>query len=185
MPRDKRIDAYISKCAPFAQDILNHLRELIHKAIPEVQESLKWGRPAFSLRGNLCYMGGFKAHCAFGFWRGDLVLGGQTAFNTENQKGENAMGSFGRIASLKDLPSDKQLLAYLRKAAEIDALDTKPVRGTKVEEGFRSEAARKPVAAKKSGAQKKSVTAKKSAESKKASAKKPETSKKGRARKPA
>ncbi len=36
MSKDKRIDAYVAKSQEFAQPILNHLRKLIHQAIPEV-----------------------------------------------------------------------------------------------------------------------------------------------------
>lgn len=37
----KAIDQYIAKAQPFAQPILNHLRELIHEVCPEVEEKMK------------------------------------------------------------------------------------------------------------------------------------------------
>ena len=112
---NSKIDAYITKAAPFAQPVLNHLRALIHKACPDVEEDIKWGRPFFLHRGTiLCNMSAFKQHCAFGFWGAEIgkVLRKDAAIQ------DGAMGSLGRITSVKDLPPDKQLLGYIREAAE-------------------------------------------------------------------
>ena len=73
--RDARMDAYIEKSADFAQPILRHLREVAHEACPDVVEAMKWSSPHFEYRGMLCNMAAFKQHCAFGFWKGSLVLG--------------------------------------------------------------------------------------------------------------
>jgi uncharacterized protein YdeI (YjbR/CyaY-like superfamily) len=119
--RDPRIDAYIKKAAPFAQPILIHLRDLVHQACPGVEETLKWGMPSFVWREKiLCAMASFKAHCAFSFWhRGmDKELG------TDGAKSNEAMGSLGRIASPADLPKDKAMLAYLKRAVALNESDT-------------------------------------------------------------
>ena len=108
--RDPRIDAYIAKSAEFAQPILTHLREIVHSACPECQETLKWGSPHFMYKGMLCGMAAFKAHCAFGFWKGSLVVPGS----------REAMGQFGRIAKVGDLPKDKVLLGYVKKAVKLN-----------------------------------------------------------------
>lgn len=57
---DKRVDEYISKAKPFAQPILKHLRMLVHKAVPDVEEKIKWGFPNFDYKGPLCRMASFK-----------------------------------------------------------------------------------------------------------------------------
>ena len=109
-----KIDAYLAKAAPFAQPILSHLRALVHKGCPDVEEEIKWGRPFFLHRGTiLCNISAFKAHCAFGFWGAEI--GNELRADGVLQDG--AMGSMGRITGLKDLPRDKQLLRYIRKAA--------------------------------------------------------------------
>ena len=107
---DPRIDAYISKSADFAQPILRHLRRIIHAACPEVEETMKWSRPCFVHQGILCNMSAFKQHCSFGFWKGDLVLG----------KAVEGMRQFGRITAIADLPDEKTLAAYVRKAAQLN-----------------------------------------------------------------
>jgi uncharacterized protein YdeI (YjbR/CyaY-like superfamily) len=108
---DSRVDAYISKAPDFAKPVLKHLRELVHAACPDVEETMKWGRPHFLHNGLLCGMSAFKNHCAFGFWMGELVMGTME---------KNGMGHFGRITSLGDLPGDKELLALIRKAVALN-----------------------------------------------------------------
>ncbi len=119
--RDSRVDTYISSAPDFANPILNHLRELIHAACPDVEETMKWSRPHFLRNGMLCGMSAFKHHCAFGFWLGELVLGDKAKADSER----DGMGHFGRITSLKDLPADKELLALIRKAVALNDSGTK------------------------------------------------------------
>lgn len=110
------MDAYISRAPAFAKPILNHLRQLVHTACPEVEETMKWSRPHFLHKGLLCGMSAFKHHCAFGFWMGEMVRGSTTKADGERE----SMGHFGRITSLADLPSDQELLNFIRKAVELN-----------------------------------------------------------------
>ena len=114
--RDARIDAYIARSAPFAQPILRHLRELVHRACPEASETVKWSFPHFEYAGSLlCGISAFKAHCAVGFWHQGMekVLGRYGANSAD------AMGSLGRITSLDDLPDDQTMLGFLREAVKL------------------------------------------------------------------
>jgi len=109
-----KVDAYLAKVQPFARPIMEHLRELVHQACPEIEETIKWSRPFFEYRGViLCNMSAFKEHCSFGFWGEEIAAVLREAKVVDG----DGMGSFGRIASLKDLPSDKQMLAWVRQAA--------------------------------------------------------------------
>ncbi len=66
---NSKVDAYLAKGQPFAQPIMTHFRELVHRGCPEVEETIKWSRPFFEYRGAiLCNMSAFKEHCSFGFW---------------------------------------------------------------------------------------------------------------------
>jgi len=118
MSRDPRIDAYIERAAPFAQPILGHLRELVHEACPQVEETIKWGMPTFVHAGGiLCGMAAFEQHASFGFWKHALVVGdGGDAAETPR----DGMGSYGKMASLKDLPPSRTLLAHIRKAMKLN-----------------------------------------------------------------
>jgi uncharacterized protein YdeI (YjbR/CyaY-like superfamily) len=122
---DPRIDAYIADSGAFARPVLTHLRELVHAACPQVEETMKWRFPHFSYRGMLCHMAAFKQHCTFGFWKGSLVL------DREVTEGESAMGQFGRITSLADLPPDDELTAYIHRAMQLNETGTKPAARTR------------------------------------------------------
>ena len=123
MSRDPRIDAYIEGAAPFAQPILSHVRDLVHEACPQVEETVKWGMPTFVHAGGiLCGMAAFKRHASFGFWKHALVVGegGQADTAPGDDRPRDGMGSYGNLASLKDLPPKKTLLAHIRKAMKLN-----------------------------------------------------------------
>jgi len=112
MKKDIRLENYILKSADFAIPILLHLEQLVEIACPEVEVKLKWGMPHFEYKNkNLCHMASFKAHCAFGFWNVKVMNDPDKILDKEN-----AMGSFGRITSMKDLPSDEILIKYILEA---------------------------------------------------------------------
>lgn len=111
---DPRVDEYIAKSAEFAQPILAHLRAVIHAACPEVKETIKWSMPSFDYHGIICGFAAFKQHCALNFWKGELLIA------AEDDKGKEAMGQFGRISSIKDLPPKKELTAYIKKAMKLN-----------------------------------------------------------------
>lgn len=111
---DPRVDSYLAEAEPFARPILAHLRALVHRAVPDAAETLKWSMPFFTLDGtNLCHFAAFKAHAAFGFWRRDIT-------NEFEQLHANAvaMGAAGRLTTLRDLPPDRTIIAFLKLAAE-------------------------------------------------------------------
>src|SRR5437870_2968458 len=115
--KEKAIDEYIGKSAPFAQPILNHLRELVHKACPDVEEKMKWSFPHFDYKNEMmCSMAAFKQHCVFGFWKAVLM---KDPVLVENARSEVSMGHLGRLMSIKDLPPDKTIIAWIKEAMEL------------------------------------------------------------------
>jgi hypothetical protein len=110
--KDPRVDAYIAKSADFAKPILKHIRGQVHTHCPEVTETIKWGFPHFEYRGGIfCGTAAFKAHCTFGFWLGRLLK--------IDSRLEKAMGQFGRITSLDDLPGDADFGKIVRQAMKL------------------------------------------------------------------
>lgn len=119
MATDARIDAYIAKSAPFAQPILEHLRDTVHKGCPHVEETIKWGMPFFTVNGKpFCMMAAFKNHCRFGFWSPEA----RRALAKTGKEANIGMGSTRRIATLGDLPGEKKMVAYVKTAAELAAV---------------------------------------------------------------
>lgn len=117
--KDPRIDAYIANAAEFAKPILKHLRKVVHAGCPDVVETLKWSMPHFDHKGVMCGMAAFKQHCAFGFWKADLIL------DRAQIAEKSGMGSFGTIRSLADLPGEKTLIGYVKKAAALNEAGVK------------------------------------------------------------
>src|ERR1051325_9942940 len=116
MPKiDKRVDAYIKKAQPFARPILMHIRKLVHETCPEVVETIKWGMPSFDYKGPFVGMAAFKQHAVFGFWKAKLF---------DDPKGllseEDAMGHGGRLTSVKDLPSDRDMKNFIKQAMKLN-----------------------------------------------------------------
>jgi uncharacterized protein YdeI (YjbR/CyaY-like superfamily) len=120
--RDPRVDAYIARSAEFARPVLTHLREVVHAACPAVEETLKWSMPSFTYKGLLCGMAAFKAHCTFGFWKGALIV------DRDGRRVDDAMGQFGRIAAVSDLPPTRVLARYVKKAMRLNDEGVQPAR---------------------------------------------------------
>jgi uncharacterized protein YdeI (YjbR/CyaY-like superfamily) len=108
-----KVDAYLGKVQPFALPIMEHLRDLVHKGCPGVEETIKWSRPFFEYKGVILgNMSAFKAHCSFGFWGGEIGA----VLKEANALQNGAMGSLGRIESIEDLPADKRMLGWIKQA---------------------------------------------------------------------
>ncbi|MEO6851162.1 MAG: DUF1801 domain-containing protein, partial [Mucilaginibacter sp.] len=108
---DPRIDAYIAKSADFAKPILEHIREVVHKASPLIGETVKWGMPFFEYKGPVCHMAAFKQHCGFGFWKASRLNDPNKLLKGSDE--EAAAGSFGRVVTMDDLPSDEALTDFI------------------------------------------------------------------------
>jgi uncharacterized protein YdeI (YjbR/CyaY-like superfamily) len=115
--KDPRVDAFIKKSAGFARPILAHMRKVVHAGCPGVEETLKWGFPHFMHKGILCSMASFKGHCAFGFWKETLLADMKPI---RDAAGDQAMGQFGRITALSDLPDEKTLIRLVSEAAALN-----------------------------------------------------------------
>jgi len=106
---DPRVDAYLASAPDCARPVLEHLRAAVHAACPEAVEDIKWSRPHFMLDGKiLAGMSAFKAHCGFALWHA-----------AGDEKVSEGMGRFGRIESVKDLPSKTDLKKQIQEAAEL------------------------------------------------------------------
>lgn len=120
--RDPRVTAYIKKAAPFARPILTHIREVVLSCSPAIEETIKWGMPTYAYHGILCHMAAFKQHAALGFWRGALIVDAPT------EQRASAMGEFGRLTDVAQLPSRRVLAGYIRSAMRLNATGATPVK---------------------------------------------------------
>ena len=111
MSREPRIDAYIANAQPFARSILEKVRERVHAVVPDIEEAMKWSTPTYCRNGKIVLgTAAFKAHAALHFWRGQ-ELGIDPAMD--------AMGQFGKLTSVADLPANLDEL--IAKAVDLSA----------------------------------------------------------------
>jgi hypothetical protein len=119
--KDARVDAYIAKAPDHAKPVLEYLRATVHETVPDVTEEIKWQMPHFTYKGMFCGMGAFKDYSVFGFWKAKLVFG-------DKFKGMRLTDQLGELRAVADLPPKKQLVAFIKKAKELNDSGTKEAR---------------------------------------------------------
>jgi hypothetical protein len=71
---DPRVDAYIEALPEWQQAVCREVRELVHAADPEVEETIKRTRqPYFVLNGNVCALLAAKDHVNIFMYDGAIV----------------------------------------------------------------------------------------------------------------
>ncbi|MGZ4269725.1 MAG: DUF1801 domain-containing protein [Solirubrobacteraceae bacterium] len=71
---DPRVDAYIDALPAWQQAICREVRELVHAADPEVQETIKRTvQPYFVLQGNICALLAARTHVNIFLYDGAIV----------------------------------------------------------------------------------------------------------------
>jgi hypothetical protein len=72
--RDPRVDGYIAGLPGWQRDTCQQLRDLIHAADPEIEETIKRRvRPYFVLHGNICALLAAKDHVNLFLYDGGIV----------------------------------------------------------------------------------------------------------------
>ncbi|HET7436969.1 MAG TPA: YdeI/OmpD-associated family protein [Thermoanaerobaculia bacterium] len=115
--RSPQVDAYIAKSAPFAQPILEAIREAYHAASPDVEETMKWGAPFFEYNGILGNMAAFKAHVRWGFWKAKLMA---DPLGILDPMGDTTTMSATKTVDVAQLPAKKVLVQYIREAIRLN-----------------------------------------------------------------
>lgn len=72
--KDPRVDAYIDPLPEWQAEICRRVRDLIHEADPEVEETIKRNvQPYFVLEGNVCALLATKDHVNVFLYDGGIV----------------------------------------------------------------------------------------------------------------
>jgi hypothetical protein len=111
----KPIDGFFAKQPAALRPVLEELRKLVEKTVPDAQSSLKWGMPFYSLDGEMmAALGGHKSHV-------NLILAGPpNAFDDPDGRltGTGKTGRHLKLTSLADLPKN-EVRGWLRTAANL------------------------------------------------------------------
>lgn len=81
MTPKEQIDAYLQEQESWKGTLLKQLRELIHKADPEITEEWKWDVPVFTHNGMVCAISSFKDHVKINFFKGAALVDRHSVFN--------------------------------------------------------------------------------------------------------
>src|ERR1700722_17805082 len=111
----KEIDRAFAQFTGFQKEYCDHLRALIHEALPEVKEDWKWG-PNFNVNGMVCGLWGFKNHVKLVFFKGSLMKDKYNLFND----GAGNRGNRSIDFSENDKIDDSQIIDYLKEAAALN-----------------------------------------------------------------
>jgi uncharacterized protein YdeI (YjbR/CyaY-like superfamily) len=127
--KNPAVDAYVAKSADFARPILKRLRELMHKADPNIAETIKWGVPHFEHEGIVASMAAFKQHVAFGFWNEKLLREqlGRDAGRMFPRDAEKGMGG-RKIRALAELPPAALIVRTAKAAVALNDAGLRPKR---------------------------------------------------------
>jgi hypothetical protein len=72
--KDPRVDTYIDRLPVWQQEICGRVRDLVHAADPEVEETIKRTvQPYFVLKGNICALLAAKDHLNVFLYDGAIV----------------------------------------------------------------------------------------------------------------
>ena len=111
----KTVDEYIEERSEAVRSVLQELRALVHAAIPNAAEVMKWGAPVF-VNGNnkpVVYLYGGRDHANLGFLHG-------TALDDPDGllEGRGAWGRHVKLFPGKELP-EMALTGLLGQCANI------------------------------------------------------------------
>lgn len=110
------VTAYIEKSDSFAQPILTHIRELIHKTCPDVEEQMRWGHPHYYYKGKgMCFNQALKGRVTFGFWYDSLVFD-PAKLSAAAIKAQESMGF---MKDIKEIPSDEIFVECIKIGMEV------------------------------------------------------------------
>ena len=72
--KDPRVDAYLDKLPTWQQELFGRVRDIVHEADPEIEETIKRTvQPYFVLNGNVCAFLAAKDHVSVFLYDGGIV----------------------------------------------------------------------------------------------------------------
>jgi uncharacterized protein YdeI (YjbR/CyaY-like superfamily) len=126
--KDSAVDEYIKMAPAFAKPILNHIREVLHKAFPDVEEKMLYNCPTFMFADSpLCSMLVYdKPYCALNLWKHKILKDPDKLLVTQSKEKGKIVGNLTFLESLKDLPSDEIIIGFINQVIELNKQGIKP-----------------------------------------------------------
>lgn len=112
--KTKEVDKLIAKLDPSFTEIVGTLRDLVFEAEPEIEEKIKWKQPVYSLNGDVCYIGIFKKHIDFGFFKGVKLTDPEDVL-----EGSGSHLRYVKIRNIKDIKK-KKFKTFIKDAVKLN-----------------------------------------------------------------
>jgi hypothetical protein len=112
--KNKEVDRLIAKLDPSFSEIVGTLRDLVFETEPKIEEKIKWKQPVYSLNGDVCYIGIFKKHIDFGFFKGVKLKDPEGVL-----EGSGSHLRYVKIRNIKDFQK-KKFKAFIKGAVKLN-----------------------------------------------------------------
>jgi hypothetical protein len=95
---DPRVDEYIRALPGWQQEICERVRDLVHSADPEVEETIKRTvQPYFVLRGNICVLLAARDHVNVFLYDGGIVPDPEGIITAGHIAADNRAGGWRKL----------------------------------------------------------------------------------------
>lgn len=131
MQAQERINLYIAEQPEWQRKVLVRLRQIIHSADENIEETWRWNGPHFDHDGIMIGMAGFKSFVSVWFHKGSLVKDSQGLFEKQEKGEEKGMRAY-KVHEGEEI-KEKAFLDLVKQAIKVNAsgaklTDAKPPR---------------------------------------------------------
>ncbi len=109
------IDDVFKSLSPAIAPVMNKLREVVEKTVPDAESGLKWGKPCYMIKGNIvCMVANHKAHV-------NLIFSGPEGTFDDPEgllQGDGKTGRHLKLTEVKDIP-ERHVVRWLEASAKL------------------------------------------------------------------
>lgn len=112
--KNKEVDRYVDTQKDFAKEICERLRKIIFTCDANINETLKWGSPAYEKNGLVCWFWSAKSFVSLTFYYGSVIEDKYKLFNSGRNNLKNRSIKFFKVTDV----NEKKLEYYIKKAIQ-------------------------------------------------------------------
>ncbi len=113
-------DTWFQSLNDFAKPLCEKLRDIVHRAAPDLEEVMRWSVPCYKGKGLVCAIGAFKEHVNLHFFRGAELHDPRGLFLKDTDNAASRTIQFRTAVELQPAP----LRDLIQRAVKLDASDS-------------------------------------------------------------